>query len=260
MASAATVEDLEKWVHREAELPRTPAGKRERNPLGGIVRFARLFPFRLLRFALREAMVLPLFRHYIPLRVEGSLEGVRGPVIFAPNHSSNLDTLAVLAALPPRFRNRLAPAISQDYFLPYLESSGSLRERVSLALQFWLAVITLNVFPLPQATRGVRRALQFAGSLVDSGHSILIFPEGARTPDGALQSFRPGVGVMAVRLRIPVVPIHIQGLYEVLPAGASWPSPAPVRVRFGAPTVFHETEDYREAAARIEQAVRRLKQ
>ncbi len=260
MASAATVEDLEKWVHREAELPRAPAGRRERNPLGGIVRFARLFPLRLLRFAFRETVVLPLLRRYIPIRVEGSLEGVKGPVIFAPNHTSNLDTLAVLAALPLRFRNRLAPAISQDYFLPYLEGTGPLRERVSLALQFWLAVITLNVFPLPQATRGVRKALQFAGNLVDSGYSILIFPEGARSPDGTLQTFRPGVGVMAVRLGIPVVPVQIQGLFEVLPAGASWPSPGPVRLRVGAPIVFHEREDYREAAAKIEEEVRRLKQ
>jgi long-chain acyl-CoA synthetase len=213
---------------------------------------------RLLRFAFRETVVLPLFRRYIPLTVEGTLEGVSGPVIFAPNHTSNLDTVAVVAALPPRYRNRLAPAVSQDYFLPYLEGTGGVRQRISLALQFWLAVTALNVFPLPQATRGVRKALQFAGTLVDSGYSILIFPEGTRTPDGTMQTFRAGVGVMAVRLGIPVVPIHIQGLYEVLPVDASWPSPGPVRLRFGSPIVFHETEDFREAATRVEEEVRRL--
>lgn len=258
MASAATVGDLETWVHREAEIPRAPAGGREGNPLGGIVRFARLLPLRLLRFAFRESLVLPLFRRFLPLRVEGSVEGVKGPVLFAPNHASNLDTLAVLAALPPRFRNRLAPAISEDYFLPYLAGRGRLATRVSLAVQFWLAVVSLNVFPLPQATRGVRRALRFAGELVDSGYSILIFPEGARTLDGTLQPFRPGVGVMAVRLGVPVVPVHIRGLFEVLPAGASWPVPGPVEVRFGEPIRFHETDDAREAASAIEREVRRL--
>ena len=258
MASVATVEDLERWVHREAEIPRAPAGEREASPLGGIVRVARFFPVRLLRFAFLETVVLPLFRRYIPLTVEGTLEGVEGPVTFAPNHTSHLDTLAVLAALPPRFRHRLAPAMSQDSFLPYLEGTGKLGERVSLALRFWLAVITLNVFPLPQSTRGVRKALQFAGSLVDSGYSILIYPEGVRTPDGTMQKFRPGVGVMAVRLGIPVVPIHIQGLYEVLSVDASWPSPGPVRLRIGSPIVFHETGDSREAAKRVEEEVRRL--
>jgi len=258
MASAATVEDLERWVHREAELPRAPAGKPRASPFSGIVRFARLFPVRLLRFAFLETVVLPLFRRYIPLTVEGTLEGVAGPVIFAPNHTSHLDTLAVLAALPPRFRHRVAPAMSQESFLPYLEGTGRMSERVSLALRFWLAVITLNVFPLPQATRGVRKALQFAGKLVDSGYSILIYPEGARTPDGTMQKFRPGVGVMTVRLGIPVVPIHIQGLYEVLPVDASWPRPGPVRLRFGSPIAIHETEDFREAAKRVEEEVRRL--
>ncbi|MGH9389769.1 MAG: AMP-binding protein, partial [Vicinamibacteria bacterium] len=229
MASVATVEDLERFVHREAEISRAPADEREASPLAGIVRFARLFPVRLLRFAFLETVVLPLLRRYIPLTVEGTLEGVTGPLIFAPNHTSHLDTLAVLAALPPRFRHRLAPAMSQESFVPYLEGTGPMRERASLALRFWLAVITLNVFPLPQATRGVKRALQFAGTLVDSGFSILIFPEGARTPDGTIHPFRPGVGVMAVRLGIPVVPIHIQGLYEVFPLDASWPRPGGVR-------------------------------
>jgi long-chain acyl-CoA synthetase len=258
MASVATVEDLERWVHREAEAPRAPAEDRDASPLTGIVRFARLLPVRLLRFGFLETLVLPLLRHYVPLTVEGTLEGVERPVIFAPNHTSHLDTLAVLAALPPRFRHRLAPAMSQESFVPYFERTGGIRERASLALRFWLAVLTLNVFPLPQATRGVRKALQFAGKLVDSGYSILIYPEGARTPDGTMHEFRPGVGVMAVRLGIPVVPIHIQGLYDVFPVDATWPRPGPVRLRFGSPILFHETDDSREAAKRIEEVVRRL--
>ena len=258
MATVATVDDLERWVHREAEVPRAALEEGQDSPLSGVVRIARLLPVRFLRFAFLETVVLPLWRRYIPLTVEGNLDGVVGPVIFAPNHASHLDTLAVLAALPPRFRHRLAPAMSQESFVPYFEGTGGMRERASLALRFWLAVLTLNVFPLPQATRGVRRALQFAGTLVDSGYSILIYPEGARTPDGKMREFRPGVGVMAVRLGIPVVPIHIQGLYEVFPIDASWPRPRPVRLRFGSPVAIHETEDFREAAKRIEEEVRRL--
>jgi 1-acyl-sn-glycerol-3-phosphate acyltransferase len=61
-----------------------------------------------------------------------------------------------------------------------------------------------------------------------------------------------------VRLGIPVVPIHIHGLFEVFPIDASWPRPGPVRLRFGSPVAIHETEDFREAAKRIEEEVRRL--
>jgi long-chain acyl-CoA synthetase len=213
---------------------------------------------RLLRFVFVETVVLPLLRHYLPLTIEGTLENVEGPVILAPNHTSHLDTLAVLAALPPRFRHRLAPAMSQESFVPYFEKTGPWKERVSLALRYWLAVLTLNVFPLPQGTRGVRKALQFAGALVDSGYSILIYPEGARTPDGRMKEFRPGVGVMGTRLGIPVVPVHLQGLFDVMSLHSSWPSPGPVRVRFGAPMVFRESDDPRAAAERVEQEVQRL--
>jgi long-chain acyl-CoA synthetase len=262
IAEATTVEDLERWVRRETgDAPAAAAQPREReppSPLSGIVRFARLLPVRILRAAFLDSLALPLFRRYIPLAVEGSVEDVTGPVIFAPNHSSNLDTVAVLAAMPRRIRHRLAPAVSQDYFLPYLAGTGTRRERISLAVQFWLAVLTVNVFPLPQATRGVRDALQFAGKLVDRGYSILIYPEGARTPDGRMKAFRPGVGILAVRLGIPVVPVHIQGLFEVLPVNSSWPTPGPVRLRFGAPIRFREGEDFRAAARKVEEEVRRL--
>jgi long-chain acyl-CoA synthetase len=213
---------------------------------------------RLFRAAFRETVILPLFRHYIPLEIEGTLERIEPPVIFAPNHTSNLDTLAILAALPRSWRRTLAPAVSQDYFLPYLEGTGPIGGRLSLGVQFLLAVTGVNVFPLPQATRGVRDALHFAGELVDSGYSILIFPEGRRTSDGSMHAFRPGVGLMAVRLRIPVVPVHLRGLYEVLPVHESWPKPGPARVRFGAPLSFAENEDYKKATEAIEEAVRRL--
>jgi 1-acyl-sn-glycerol-3-phosphate acyltransferase len=73
-----------------------------------------------------------------------------------------------------------------------------------------------------------------------------------------MKTFRPGVGVLAVRLGIPVVPVHIHGLFEVLPVHSSWPTPGPVRLRFGAPMRFHEGEDFRTAARKVEEEVRRL--
>jgi long-chain acyl-CoA synthetase len=255
MAEVETLDDLERFIANDSR----PVERKSRSsPLSGIVRVARTPPVRLVRAAFRETVILPLFRHYIPLEVEGALEGIEPPVIFAPNHTSNLDTLAILAALPRAWRNGLAPAVSQDYFLPYLEGTGTVGERVTLGFQFFLAVTALNVFPLPQATRGVRDALHFAGKLVDSGYSILIFPEGRRSTDGTMQPFRPGVGLMAVRLRIPVVPVHIGGLFEVLPVHRSWPRPGPARVRFGSPLSFAENEDYEKATDAIEQSVRRL--
>jgi long-chain acyl-CoA synthetase len=256
MASVTTVEELEDWIAKGSKAPERDA--HPVSPLAGVVRYARIPPLRIGRAFVRAAVMLPLFRHFVPLEVEGDLDGVRPPVIFAPNHTSNLDTIALVSALPANWRSRLAPAVSQDYFLPFLEKTGSARQRISLGLQFWLAVLALNVFPLPQATRGVREALQFAGGLVDDGYSILIFPEGRRSPDGEMHEFRPGVGLMAVRLGIPVVPIHIRGLFEVLSVHDNWPRPGPARLRFGRPLSFRERDDIREATERIEREVKRL--
>ena len=258
MASVGTIEELERLV---TEAPRgdASAGRaRVSSPLEGLVRFSRAAPLRAFRWLFRETVTLPLFRHYLPLKVSGSLEGVEGPVLFAPNHTSHLDTLALLAALPKPRRDRLAPAMSQEGFRPYFEKTGPLLERATLALRYWLAVLLLNVFPLPQSTTGVRDALRFAGERVDEGYSILIFPEGLRSPDGVLKPFRAGVGLLAVRLGVPVVPVRIDGLFRVLSAADRWPKPGPVSLTFGVPLRFHENEDYREATARIEEAVRAL--
>lgn len=272
MARIETVGELEEWLEEESTAPsaapsRALSAAKEAaqaapgdttSAFSGLVRYARRQPLRLVRDVFRRFVMLPLFRRYFPLDVEGNLDEVSSPVIFAPNHTSNLDTVAILAALPRSWRRRLAPAISQNYFLPYLERTGTLGTRISLAMQYWLAVILVNVFPLPQSTRGVREALQFAGRLVDDGYSILIFPEGERTPDGRLHEFRPGVGLIAARLQAPVIPVHIEGLYELFPVGASWPKAGPVRVRFGAPLHFGEETDFREAAKRVEEAVKKL--
>ena len=83
--------------------------------------------------------------------------------------------------------------------------------------QYFLATGLFNAYPLPQRMAGVRRALKYTGELIDEGYCPLVFPEGARTTDGTMQPFKTGIGLMATRLRVPVVPIHIAGLFEIYP-------------------------------------------
>ena len=148
-----------------------------------------------------DAFAIPLFRNRLPLTVTGieNLAGIDPPVIFAANHASDLDAPAVFTALPASWRKRIAPAIRADYF----GSSWKFR------LQYLLARSLYNAFPLPQEMAGTRRAIEYIGELVRRGYCPLIFPEGRRTRDGKLQSFRPGIGMMAVRLQVPVVPMYI---------------------------------------------------
>jgi long-chain acyl-CoA synthetase len=210
---------------------------------------------------LQRALVLPLLRHYLPVQVRGleNLLNVRPPVIFAANHTSHLDTPAIGAALPDDWRKRLAPAARQEQFQAYFDPQhASWTQTVSAAVQYFLAGLIFNVYPLPQRMSGVRAALRKTGELISRGYCPLIFPEGRRTRDGALQSFQPGVGLMAVRLRVPVVPIHVRGLYEVYSIHDSWPRRGRVDVLIGKPLEFPAGTPYADAALAIEHAVRDL--
>ena len=252
LANVKTVRDLETFAAAK------PSAEPPRSPLDGLAAHTRRAPVRWVRNVFRELVTRRLFLRYLPLTIEGDLSGVEPPVLFAANHQSNLDTLALLTALPPRFRRALAPVAQQEYFEPYLSGTGDFRTRMRLGVQYWLALVLVNTFPLSRSGASTRRPMRFAGKLVDEQHSILIFPEGRLSRDGTIEPFQAGVGLLAARLRIPVVPVHLEGLYEIMSYRETWPTRGPVRVRFGTPMRFSERHGYEEAAREIEDAVRKL--
>jgi 1-acyl-sn-glycerol-3-phosphate acyltransferase len=105
---------------------------------------------------------------------------------------------------------------------------------------------------------GVRRALRYTGELIDAGYCPLVYPEGLRSPDGTMKPFRSGIGMMASQLRVPVVPVHVRGTFEVYSVHHENPQPGPVHVRFGAPLRFETGEDYAAIARQIQEAVAQL--
>ena len=104
----------------------------------------------------------------------------------------------------------------------------------------------------------VRDSLRYTGELVDAGYCPLVYPEGRLTPDGSLQPFRPGVGLMSLRLEVPVVPVHMSGLFDIMSEHDRWPRKGAVHVEFGAPVAARNDEDYVRLAERIETSVHRL--
>ena len=224
-------------------------------------RWNRALPVRWTRGIFHHTLMFPFFHLYVRTSVEGMdhLAGLHPPVLFAANHTSHFDTPVLLTALPARWRRRLHPAMVQEHFRAHFQPGGfALRQRLSHTLQYLIAAGLFNAFPLPQAMGGVRRVLKYMGEVVDRGGCPLVFPEGRRTPDGQIHPFRSGIGLMALRLRVPVVPVHIAGLFDILPPHRQWPLPGRVRVRIGAPVDLHGIEDYEEAARRVEAAVRAL--
>jgi long-chain acyl-CoA synthetase len=246
--------ELEDWLRRSVR-GRDDASRSEihRPPS----EWARLPPVRLCRRAFQQVLMVPLFRYYLPLTVTGleHLKHLKPPVIFAANHLSLLDAPAVLAALPSPWRQRLAPAMGLEILRPYFEPDGFPVWRVWwTGLGYVLALGLFNAYPLPHELAGVRRALNYTGELINRGFCPLVFPEGKRSPDGKLQPFRPGIGMMALRLRVPIVPVHLDGLHEVYSVHDSWPRRGPVRVSFGKPLIF-TSGTYEEIAEEVREHV-----
>ena len=215
---------------------------------------------RAVRGAVQFTLARPLTRYFARIKVTGAanLESLKTPVIFASNHQSLMDVPAILCALPSKWRDRLAPAMGQDWFRPYFYPARfSLWRRIGSAMQYYSAVLFYNAFPLPQTDIGARGAFRYMGSLMDHGLCVLIFPEGDRTHHGELLPFRQGTAMLAAQMHVPVVPVRIVGLEKVLNRDAYWPSHGKVNVAFGKPLTI-EGEDYSAATKILEEAVREL--
>jgi long-chain acyl-CoA synthetase len=272
-ASAKTVADLDHLVGRDVGAEQgKPARAAAAEGRGGgaaagpetaafdFPRWNRSLVVRALRRASLPTWILPLGRLFAWTRVEGleHLRYLRGPVIFAANHQSHLDTPVIMWALPPRWRYRLAPAMAKEFFKAhFFPGQHTRRQWFTNSLNYYLSALFFNAFPLPQREAGARQTLRYAGELLGQGYSILIFPEGRRSEEGEIGRFLPGVGMMASRLGVEVVPIRLDGVDKVLHLRAKFPTPGPVRVAFGAPLTLRGT-DYAALARQVEERVRQL--
>jgi long-chain acyl-CoA synthetase len=125
-------------------------------------------------------------------------------------------------------------------------------------LGYWLVTPLFHVFPLPQRA-GFRESFRFAGEAADNGYSILVFPEGMRTPDGNLSPFRMGIGMLAASLNLPIVPMHIHGLWEIKKTGRRGFAPwGAIRVVVGEPIRVGPETDPVAITKTLEDAVRGL--
>jgi long-chain acyl-CoA synthetase len=93
---------------------------------------------------------------------------------------------------------------------------------------------------------------------VDRGYSILVFPEGRHTTGGKLLPFRPGVGLLANNLSIPVVPMRIDGLFEVKNAGKRFAPRGKISVKIGATVQFPSDSDPEWIARELQKRVEGL--
>lgn len=162
----------------------------------------------------------------------------KGGFILVSNHVSYLDPVA-LGAVCPR---KLSFMARHDlFFNPFLG---------------WL-ISRLGAFPVKRNTADLS-SLREAIRRLKNGRGLLLFPEGSRSRNGIAFAPQPGVGFLAARLNVPVIPAFIKGSDEALPKGSKFFRFKPILVRFGAQISLERRMPYQDIAMKIMENIRHL--
>jgi len=205
--------------------------------------WARSPAARVAREVVLNAVIRPAVNVVATPAVAGldRLVGAEPPVIFVANHASHLDAPLLLTSVPERFRRRMAVAGAADYFF-------------DRRLKGVISALALGAVPI-ERTSVSRRSLHSLEELIADDWSVIIFPEGGRTPDGWGREFKAGAAYLATKAAVPVVPVHIQGSRLVWRKGGRIRR-APTAVTFGTPVQPGGTlSDARALARAMEVAV-----
>jgi long-chain acyl-CoA synthetase len=249
-AEANTINDLQKIV----------SGIQQ--PVSNYVypRWPRRWPFPWLRASAYWLFAFPATMLLAKPKIIGreNLRDLREPALIVCNHVTMIDIGFVLAALPPAMRTKVAPAMQGEMLeaMRAPKTSAPFQNAIS-RVEYYLLTALFNVFPLPQKS-GFIKSFSFAGENIDSGYSVLVFPEGRRTQDGQLSGFQAGVGMLATRLNVPVIPMRIDGLFEAAQAKSNFIKPNQIVVRVGAPVRYDAAENPTSIARDLECRVREL--
>jgi 1-acyl-sn-glycerol-3-phosphate acyltransferase len=202
-----------------------------------------------------QAFCRAFFVSYCRLTVVGQDRLPVSPFIICSNHTSHIDSAVLMTASGLPF-SAFALLGASDYFF----DSWKARFLVSRFM---------NVIPIDRQARPklLRRSLAMCAGFLQRTHgNLILFPEGTRSRDGEIQTFKRGAGLFAVDLGVPIVPAHIDGAHNVLAKGNLMPRPGPVAVRFGEPITFESSQfdalprrvSRRAAVELLEQRIRGL--
>ncbi len=204
------------------------------------VAWSRTPPARMARSLIQRVALLPILHFISPYTVIGrrNLAQLKGPAVFVANHQSHFDAPVSLAALGGRVRRRLVIAAAADYFY-------------STRLKGAAASLALGTVPFVRTGASSRRSLAMLKDLVGKGWSVLIFPSGTRGTGAT--GFKKGFAYIAVDMQVPVVPMYLAGLEQVMPKGSFIPLPGGVVVGIGPP--IPPGNDYDELVKKAEAGV-----
>jgi len=165
-----------------------------------------------------------LWANGVKVRVRGleNLKG-KGPYVFMSNHQGSYDIFALLGHLPFQFK--------------WLAK----KELFSIPFFGWTMAAAGYISVDRKGTRETARAMNEAAHKIREGMSVVIFPEGSRSQNGSLQPFKKGGFTLAIKSRVPIVPIAIDGSRTIMPKDRLKVSPGEIWIQLGSPI---DTENF----------------
>jgi 1-acyl-sn-glycerol-3-phosphate acyltransferase len=166
-----------------------------------------------------------------------------GSFVMVANHSSHLDALCLLAALPLGKVHRAFPAAARDYFFVTVPRLAA-------------AAVLVNAVPFERHA-SPRQTLSTCRNLLENpGNILMIFPEGTRSTSGELGDFKPGIGLLVAGTKLPIVPCYLEGALRAWPKGAWLPRPRRVCLTIGEPRQYSHLGTGKTSALKIAQDLR----
>jgi len=208
--------------------------------------WARSYPARFARLIIRTIVMKPIVDALASPVILGAdrLADIDGPVIFAANHRSHADTPLMMTAVPEPWRDRLFIGAAADYWFTNRVLSP-------------FSALVIGAIPV-ERKKVSRTAIDTSLELLAENWSMLIFPEGARSPDGWAREFTSGAAFLAIKAGVPIVPVFLKGTDEVWSKGKRLPRRSQATVVFGSPIEPTAEDDNRSFALRIQNAVAML--
>lgn len=187
------------------------------------------------------------FRFYMGFEVVGRKNvPARGAFIFASNHASYLDPIILGTSIFRSLNYMARSELFEDRFLGW-------------------ALPKINTFPVARG-KGDLAAIRQALKILSQGKPLVIFPEGTRSEDGKPGRGKPGIGFIASKSKVPVIPAYIEGSFEALPAGSEKVRRHRLKITIGKPVdlsgIDMESSDkdlYQRISDRIMQSISGLK-
>jgi len=177
-------------------------------------------------------------------RVKVSVEGMEnlkdeGPYIFMSNHQGSYDIFALLGHLPFQFKWL---AKKELFSVPFLGWTMAAAGYISIDRE---------------GTRETVQAMNKAAERIRDGMSVVIFPEGSRSPDGSIQPFKKGGFTLAIKSKVPIVPLALTGSREIMPKERLTAASGEIRIRVGRPieTYQHSMKDRNELMGQVRERI-----